>query len=209
VLRDLETARVLAALLFGAYAARRTSGADRSAAWVTVAATPPGADPERFAPGVDLRGRPGRVDELLSHDELGHAWCTVQPAVDIARGVARTPVRQSVLAGLVTWWSRSCHAPGLLDPEQVADVRDAVAAVRPRLETTPWSGPVEILHTALRDAAAAGHGLLLDLADGASPHGHGAGAAAPRGARRPAPSPATGPATGSPAQSSAGSSGAT
>ncbi len=70
VVRDQDTADVLAGLLFAGYAVSGRSGADRAAAWVTATATPPGADPVRFAPGVRLRGKASRVADLLGHKDL-------------------------------------------------------------------------------------------------------------------------------------------
>lgn len=170
VIRDVPTARVLSALLFAGHATRRVSGSDRAAAWVTVAATPPGADPERLAPGMDLRGRPARVDELLDHDECGAAWITLQPSIDIARAVRKVPVRQAVLAALVSWWARSCDEPGELSPEEVVALRDALAVVRRRIDLTTWAEPVHTLHAAVARAAEAGSPLRVVV--GGSPISH-------------------------------------
>jgi hypothetical protein len=162
-LRDADTADVLTGLLFAAYAASRKAAADRAAAWVTVAATPPTADPTRFPPGVRLRGRPARVAELLGFRDGGCTWVTLQPNVDIAAGLARTPVKQDTLAGLVAWWERSQQLPAVINPTDAARIARSIEAIRPQLDATPWTEPVGLLLAALTDAAAAHETLLVDV----------------------------------------------
>lgn len=183
LIRDRPTADVLAALLLAGHATRRVSGSDRASAWVTPAATPPGADADRLAAGSDLRGRPARVDELLDHDEGGVVWITLQPSIDIGRAVRRAPVRQPVLAGLVTWWERSCASPAELSAEEVVAVRDAVAVVRGRIDLTPWAEPVARLHAALSAAAAAAAPLCVAVGRVEPDAGAGTAAAQPSAGR--------------------------
>ena len=162
-LRDAETADVLAGLLFAAYAASRRTAADRAAAWVTASATPPSADPERFGTGVNLRGKPARVAELLAIRDGGATWVTLQPTVDIAKGVARSPVTQPTLAGLVSWWERTHALPAVIRPTDARRMADAIGAVLPQLDETPWRENVGQLHDALRGAVEDREPLLVDL----------------------------------------------
>jgi len=156
VVRDQDTADVLAGLLFAGYAVSGRSGADRAAAWVTATATPPGADPVRFAPGVRLRGKASRVADLLGHDEDGVVWIGMQHGVDIRRGLARSPVTQPTLAGLVTWWKSTRELPSSVDASTAGLVAESVSAVAGELAPTPWVGVIDQLLAALAGAALAG-----------------------------------------------------
>lgn len=156
VVRDQDTADVLAGLLFAGYAVSGRSGADRAAAWVTATATPPGADPARFAPGVRLRGKASRVADLLGHDEDGVVWIGMQHGVDIRRGLARSPVTQPTLAGLVTWWQSTRELPSIVDASTAGLVAESVSAVAGELAPTPWVGVIDQLRAALAGAALAG-----------------------------------------------------
>lgn len=167
-LRDKATADVLAGLLFAGLAASRRSGADRAAAWVTASATPPTADPSRLPPGVRLRGRTAKVTELLAHRDGGQVWVTLQPEVDIARGLARTPVTQPTLAGLVVWWKATQALPAVVEPIDAATIAGSIGAVRDVLDDTAWSEPVGRLHDALLDAAAGDEAVLVALAPDSS-----------------------------------------
>ena len=162
-IRDPETADVLAGLLFAGLASTRRSGADRAAAWVTAAATPPSADPERLPQGVRLRGRSAKVAELLGHHDGGCVWVTLQPGVDIARGLARTPVTQPTLAGLVEWWRSTRTLPSVIESSTAATIADAVEAVRPQLDHTPWSEVVGRLHDALARCAERDESILVSI----------------------------------------------
>ena len=164
-IRDEATADVLAAVLFAAYATSRRAGADCAAAWVTAAETPPTADPERFAPGVVLRSKPARVAELLAHRDGGSTWVTLQPSVDIAVGVARTPVKQPTLAGLVSWWEHAAALPCVLRPSEARRIAAAIGAVRPQVDETPWSGPVGQVLDVLRHSVDSREPVLVGLAD--------------------------------------------
>jgi hypothetical protein len=161
VVRDQETADVIAGLLFAAYAVSRRAGADRAAAWVTAAATPPSLDPARFPPGVDLRGRPARVAELLSADDAGVTWLTLRASVDIARGIGRVPVRQPTLAGLLVWWESTRSLPSVIPVAEVGRLADAVEQVRDHLAGTAWADVVDELATRLAAARDRSGALLL------------------------------------------------
>ena len=162
-LRDADTADVLAALLLAAYAASRRAAADRAAAWVTASATPPSLDAERFPPGVRLRGRPARVAQLLDAGDDGTSWVTLQTSVDVATGVARAPVKQATLSGLLSWWEHTRSLPTVIRATDAARIADAIGAIRPVLDRTTWSEPIGRLHDALRDAAEDREPLLVDL----------------------------------------------
>ena len=162
-IRDAATADVLAGLLFAAYAASRRAAADRAAAWVTAAAPPPSLDPSRFPAGVQLRGKPSRVAELLSARDGGASWVTLQPSVDVAKGVARSPVKQATLTGLLSWWELSRSLPAVVRPGAAARMAQAVEAVRPQLDDTAWTEPVGMLLASLHDAVRSGESLLVGL----------------------------------------------
>lgn len=162
-IRDTETADVLAGLLFAGLASTKRSGADRAAAWVTASATPPSADPDRLPRGIRLRGRPAKVAELLGHHDGGCVWVTLQPAVDIARGLARTPVTQPTFAGLVEWWQCTRTLPAVVQPDVAALMAAAIEAVRPQLDHTPWSEVIGRLHDALEQCARTDEPLLVSI----------------------------------------------
>jgi hypothetical protein len=162
-IRDRDTADTLAALLFAAYAASRRAGADRASAWVTAAATPPSLERSRITAGMPLRGKPARVAELLRAHDDDATWLTLQRSVDIAKGVARTPVKQPTLAALLGWWEHTRSLPTVIRPTEAGRMADAVSAVRPLLDDTPWAGAVEQVHEALRTAAVDRRPLLVGL----------------------------------------------
>lgn len=166
LLRDHATVDVLCAVLFAGLGSTRRSGSDRAAAWVTASATPPSADPARFPPGVRLRGRTAKVAELLENRDGGRAWVTMQPDVDIARGLARTPELPPTLAGLVTWWRAVQDLPAVITPDHAADVAAAIDAIRPRTDDTAFGPVVGQLHDALLTAASDREPLVVAIGDG-------------------------------------------
>ena len=184
--RDAATADVLAALLFAAYAASRRAAADRASAWVTAAATPPSLDPARYPAGVQLRGRPARVADLLRVDDGDVTWVTLQASVDIAKGTARAPVKQPTLAARVSWWEHGRSLPAVLAPTEAARIAEAIGAVAPQLDGTPWAATVDRLEVALRDAARRREPLLVDLARSDGPrHGSSGSSGSSGRANRP------------------------
>ncbi|RTL08462.1 MAG: hypothetical protein EKK62_07450 [Acidimicrobiia bacterium] len=166
LLRDHATVDVLCAVLFAGLGSTRRSGSDRAAAWVTASATPPSADPARFPPGVRLRGRTAKVAELLENRDGGRVWVTMQPDVDIARGLARTPELPPTLAGLVTWWRAVQDLPAVITPDHAADVAAAIDAIRPRTDDTAFGPVVGQLHDALLTAASDREPLVVAIGDG-------------------------------------------
>ncbi|MCC6183933.1 MAG: hypothetical protein IT194_04655 [Microthrixaceae bacterium] len=166
LLRDHATVDVLCAVLFAGLGSTRRSGSDRAAAWVTASATPPSADPARFPPGVRLRGRTAKVAELLENRDGGRVWVTMQPDVDIARGLARTPELPPTLAGLVTWWRAVQDLPAVITPDHAADVAAAIDAIRPRTDDTAFGPLVGQLHDALLTAASDREPLVVAIGDG-------------------------------------------
>ena len=166
LLRDHATVDVLCAVLFAGLGSTRRSGSDRAAAWVTASATPPSADPARFPPGVRLRGRTAKVAELLENRDGGRVWVTMQPDVDIARGLARTPELPPTLSGLVTWWRAVQDLPAVIAPDHAADVAAAIDAIRPRTDDTAFGPVVGQLHDALLTAASDREPLVVAIGDG-------------------------------------------
>ncbi len=190
VLRDADTVDVLCAVLFAGLGSTRRSGSDRAAAWVTASATPPSADPARFPPGVRLRGRTAKVAELLENRDGGRVWVTMQPDVDIARGLARTPELPPTLSGLVTWWRAVQDLPAVIAPDHAADVAAAIDAIRPRTDDTAFGPVVGQLHDALLTAVSDREPLVVAIGDGTTSD-TSAGTYAERGApeRRVMPAP--------------------
>ena len=166
LLRDHATVDVLCAVLFAGLGSTRRSGSDRAAAWVTASATPPSADPARFPPGVRLRGRTAKVAELLENRDGGRVWVTMQPDVDIARGLARTPELPPTLSGLVTWWRAVQDLPAVIAPDHAADVAAAIDAIRPRTDDTAFGPVVGQLHDALLTAVSDREPLVVAIGDG-------------------------------------------
>ncbi len=188
--RDHATVDVLCAVLFAGLGATRRSGSDRAAAWVTASATPPSADPARFPPGVRLRGRTAKVAELLENRDGGRVWVTMQPDVDIARGLARTPELPPTLSGLVTWWRAVQDLPAVIAPDRAAEVAAAIEAVRPRTDDTAFGPVVGELHDALLTAVSDREPLVVAVGDGPagdSSSGTHAELGAPERKVRPAP----------------------
>ena len=165
LLRDHATVDALCAVLFAGLGSTRRSGSDRAAAWVTASATPPSADPARFPPGVRLRGRTAKVAELLENRDGGRVWVTMQPDVDIARGLARTPELPPTLSGLVTWWRAVQDLPAVITPDHAADVAAAIDAIRPRTDDTAFGPVVGQLHDALLTAASDREPLVVAVRD--------------------------------------------
>ena len=151
-LRDASVADVTSAVLFAAYSAGTYSAAGRVGAWITVAETPPSADPVRFAPGVNLRDKPAKVAELLSFDDEGRAWVGLNPAVDIRRGLSRYPVSKGTLSGLVIWWERTRSLPAQIEAASVGRLRQALSVIGSDLDGTPWERPIAALVAAVTAA---------------------------------------------------------
>jgi len=190
LLRNHATVDVLCAVLFAGLGATRRSGSDRAAAWVTASATPPSADPARFPPGVRLRGRTAKVAELLENRDGGRVWVTMQPDVDIARGLARTPELPPTLSGLVTWWRAVQDLPAVIAPDRAAEVAAAIDAVRPRTDGTAFGPVVGELHDALLTAVSDREPLAVAVGEaptGDSRSGTHAELGVPERKVRPAP----------------------
>ncbi len=196
-LRDADVVDTMSGILFAAYVAGGGAAAKRVSGWVSVRATPPSLDAEQFPVGADLRGKVGRVATILDCDDLGATWVVLQPRVDIARGLVRSPVTDPVLEGLLVWWRAAQSLPTVLSTAEAADLAAAIAAVEDRLADHPWSEAVDQLRTALLDGVVnerevllgiAGRGdLATDRAGDAPPAGQdGAGRTARDGAGRTA-----------------------
>ena len=189
--RDRATVDTLTGVLLGAYVASGGSAAKRAAAWVTVRSTPPSLPSADFSPGVDLRGKVGRVGTLLRCDDGGATWITLQADVDIERGLRRSPVDDPVLQGLLVWWQATRTVPTVLSTDEANQLASAIATVEDALDGHPWSEPVARIRSALLDGVVHDREVLLGVAivDNDAPNG-----AAPEPERlsgRPASRPAT------------------
>jgi len=114
----------------------------------------------------------------------------MQPDVDIARGLARTPELPPTLSGLVTWWRAVQDLPAVIAPDRAAEVAAAIDAVRPRTDGTAFGPVVGELHDALLTAVSDREPLVVAIGDGTTSD-TSAGTYAERGAPertvRPAP----------------------
>ena len=165
-LRDADVADTMSGVLFGAYVASGGPAAKRVSGWVSVRATPPSLDAEQFAPGADLRGKVGRVTAILDCDDLDATWVVLQPRVDIARGLVRSPVTDPVLEGLLVWWRAVRSLPTVLSAQEAGDLAASIAAIEERLADHPWSGSVARLRAALVDGVVNDREVLLGIAGG-------------------------------------------
>jgi len=189
--RDRATVDTLTGVLLGAYVASGGSAAKRAAAWVTVRSTPPSLPSADFSPGVDLRGKVGRVGTLLRCDDGGATWITLQADVDIERGLRRSPVDDPVLQGLLVWWQATRTVPTVLSTDEANQLASAIATVEDALDGHPWSEPVARIRSALLDGVVHDREVLLGVAivDNDAPNGAAPGPERLSG--RPASRPAT------------------
>ena len=86
------------------------------------------------------------------------------PSSSLRTKTARAPVKQPTLAALVSWWEHGRSLPAVLAPPEAARIAEAIGAVAPQLDGTPWAATVDRLEVALRDAARRREPLLVDLA---------------------------------------------
>ncbi|MFM7509433.1 MAG: hypothetical protein ACKO5A_07775 [Actinomycetota bacterium] len=164
-LRNSDVVDTMSGVLFAAYVAGGGAAAKRVSGWVSVRTTPPSLDADAFPPGADMRGKLGRVATILDCDDLGATWVVLQPRVDIARGLVRSPVTDPVLAGLLVWWRASRSLPTVLGVEEATDLASSIAAIEDRLAGHPWERAVSELRTALLDGVVNDREVLLGVAD--------------------------------------------
>ena len=164
-LRNSDVVDTMSGVLFAAYVTGGGAAAKRVSGWVSVRTTPPSLDADAFPPGADMRGKLGRVNTILDCDDLGATWVVLQPRVDIARGLARSPVTDPVLAGLLVWWRASRSLPTVLGVEEATDLASSIAAIEDRLAGHPWEQAVSDLRSALLDGVVNDREVLLGVAD--------------------------------------------
>jgi len=164
-LRNSDVVDTMSGVLFAAYVAGGGAAAKRVSGWASVRTTPPSLDADAFPPGADMRGKLGRVATILDCDDLGATWVVLQPRVDIARGLVRSPVTDPVLAGLLVWWRASRSLPTVLGVEEATDLASSIAAIEDRLAGHPWERAVSELRTALLDGVVNDREVLLGVAD--------------------------------------------
>lgn len=142
----------LVAALLATYAAARLPEANRVAAWVTSAGWPPGRKGSAYRPGVNLRGRPAAVQQLLECDVEQRCWVTLNDNVDVDRGLRIRPASCDVLRGVCTLRRVLVEGEPLAD----ADLELAGAALEtlgPVWQGTTVAVALDELADAVRDAA--------------------------------------------------------
>lgn len=158
----------LVAAVFAAYAAARLPEANRVAAWVTSAGWPPGRTGSAYRPGVNLRGRPAAVQQLLECDVEGRCWVTVNDAIDVDRGVRTRPPTCELLQGVCAL-RRTLLGDGPLAGAALGSAHRALSTLAPVWEATTVSGALDELHHAVQDAAAARSRIAVTVAGPVAP----------------------------------------
>lgn len=163
LLLDDDGARTqLLAAVLASYAAARRPEANRVAAWVTSSGWPPGRTGSAYRPGVNLRGRPAAVAQLLACDVERRCWFTVNPSVDIDRGLRARPPECEVLAGVCALRDRMLDgAP--LGGDQLGRAADALRQLEPSWQGTVVADALDELVAALSEAEAAGTSVVVRI----------------------------------------------
>ena len=144
----------LAGVLFAAYVASGRPERSRVTGWVTALATPPSQP--NVVPGEGMRGRPRRIVDLLRCGDEGRNWITLNPAVDIERGLTRRAPFDDVLLGLVAHWRTAVQHSELAE-EDAALFAGALWSVLPAMVGNPLCETVLAMAEEVdRDHAAAG-----------------------------------------------------
>lgn len=163
VARDQLVAAVLAA-----YAAARLPEANRVAAWVTSAGWPPGHTGSAYRPGVNLRGRPAAVRQLLECDVEDRCWVALNDRVDVDRGLRTRPAICEVLQGVCAL--RAAVISGApLDGADLEAADAALTSLRPSWRGTTVSGALEELRHAVRDGAESSDRVVVSVAEPVAP----------------------------------------
>jgi hypothetical protein len=152
--------RDLAGVLFASYVVARRPERSRVTGWVTARDTPPSQPAMEH--GTKLRGRPTRVQDLLHCDDEGRNWVTLDPSVDIGRGVRRRPPVDPVLVGLLRWWSATTQADARVPAEDVEQLCVGIEAVIETASTNAMAATVRDLLALTRRARDEGAGLRIE-----------------------------------------------
>jgi hypothetical protein len=152
--------RDLAGVLFASYVVARHPERSRVTGWVTARDTPPSQPAMEH--GTKLRGRPTRVRDLLHCDDEGRNWVTLDPSVDIGRGVRRRPPVDPVLVGLLRWWSATTQADARVPAEDVEQLCAGIEAVIETASTNAAAATVRDLLALARRARDEGAGLRIE-----------------------------------------------
>jgi hypothetical protein len=152
--------RDLAGVLFASYVVARRPERSRVTGWVTAKDTPPSQPAMEH--GTKLRGRPTRVRDLLHCDDEDRNWVTLDPSVDIGRGVRRRPPVDPILVGLLRWWSATTQADARVPAEDVEQLCAGVEAVIEAASTNAAAATVRDLLALARRARDEGAGLRIE-----------------------------------------------
>lgn len=163
VARDQLVAAVLAA-----YASARLPEANRVAAWVTSAGWPPGRTGSAYRPGVNLRGRPAAVGQLLECDDENRCWVVLNDTVDVDRGLRTRPATCEVLQGVCVL-RRAVIGGVPLGGTDLEAADEALAALRPSWNGTTVSGALDELRDAVRDAVEGATRVVVTVAEPVAP----------------------------------------
>jgi hypothetical protein len=152
--------RDLAGVLFAAYVTGRHAERSRVTGWVTAKDTPPSQP--AMTHGTKLRGRPSRVRDLLDCDDEDRNWVTLDPSVDIGRGVRRRPPVDPVLIGLLRWWSAATDVDARVPADVVEQLCAGIEAVVETASTNATAATVRDLLALARRARDEGAGLRIE-----------------------------------------------
>ena len=152
--------RDLAGLLFAAYVVGGGAERSRVTGWVTAKDAPPSQP--AMTHGTKLRGRPSRIRDLLGCTDEDRSWVTLDPSVDIRRGVQRRAPVDPVLIGLLRWWSATTDADARVPAEAAVELGDAIEAVLDTASVNPTASTARKLAELARRAGELGAGLRIE-----------------------------------------------
>jgi len=158
----------LVAAVFAAYAAARLPEANRVAAWVTSAGWPPGRTGSAYRPGVNLRGRPAAVRQLLECDVDDRCWTTLNDTVDVDRGLRTRPATCEVLRGVCAL-RRVIISGEQLSGADLEAADGALATLAPVWHGTTVSTALDELRHAVRDGVEGSDRVVVSVASAVAP----------------------------------------
>lgn len=151
--------RELVGALFAAYVVGGFPERNRVTGWVTANGSPPGLPALSF--GAKLRGRPGRIAELLACTDEGRNWVTLDPSVAIERGLKSRKPACEVLKGVLWWWLAATDERARIPGEHIAELLVGLDAVAPHVGANPLAPTLEELRAAAVEATEAGVGIRV------------------------------------------------
>ncbi len=152
--------RDLAGVLFAAYVVGGGAERSRVTGWVTAKDAPPSQP--AMVHGTKLRGRPTRIRDLLACTDEDRSWVTLDPSVDIRRGVQRRAPVDPVLVGLLRWWSATTEAEARVPADAVAELGHGIEAVLDAVAPNPLLAVAQELAGLARRAVQLDAGLRVE-----------------------------------------------